>query len=72
MKKLALMLAASGCLLTVPAFADDICVGPACIGVHRDRDEVVRERHRDADCREVTVRERRGDDIVVTKKRTCD
>ncbi|HLN08806.1 MAG TPA: hypothetical protein VK281_07595 [Xanthobacteraceae bacterium] len=81
MKTFALRLASS-CLLAVPALAaapaaadrpivvaDDVCVGPACIGVH-DRDRQVIERRRD--CRDVEVRERHGDDVVIKKRRECD
>ncbi len=61
----------------------DVCVGPNC----RDRDRVYRERRyydRDDDwryrhgynrggpCRDVTVRERRGDEVVVKHVRRCD
>jgi hypothetical protein len=60
----------------------DLCVGPNC----RDRDRVYRDRRyydRDDDwryrhgyrggaCRDVTVRERRGDEVVVRHHRRCD
>jgi hypothetical protein len=85
MKTLVLMLATSGCLLAAPALAgapasadrpivvaDALCVGPACVGV-RDHDREWRDRGpRDGDCREVEVRERHGDDVVIRKRRTCD
>jgi hypothetical protein len=83
MKKLVLMAAAAGCLLAAPALAtagapdrpmvvaEDFCVGPACVGT-RDRDEWRYRRHREEGCREVTVRERHGDEVIVRKRRTCD
>lgn len=62
----------------------DLCVGPNC----RDRDRVYRERERErryygrygddwryyrgGACRDVTVRERRGDEVVVRHIRRCD
>jgi hypothetical protein len=63
----------------------DLCVGPNCRD--RDGDRIYRERHyygRDDDwryrhgyyrggpCRDVTVRERRGDEVVVRHVRRCD
>ena len=84
MKKFVLMAAASGCLLAAPALAgapggpdrpmvvaEELCVGPACVGT-RDRDEWRYRHHREEGCREVTVRERRGDEVIVRKRRTCD
>ncbi len=61
----------------------DVCIGPDC----RDRDRVYRERERryynrydddwryrrgDRGCRDVTIRERRGDEVVVRHVRRCD
>ena len=61
----------------------DVCVGPDC----RDRDRVYREREYryfnrydddwryrlgDRGCRDVTIRERRGDEVVVKHVRRCD
>ncbi len=59
----------------------NLCVGPDC----RDRDRVYRERRyfdrddwrdrrgfRREGCRDVTVRERRGDEVVVRHVRRCD
>jgi len=57
----------------------NVCVGPDC----RDRDRVHRERERryfdryderrgDRGCRDVTIRERRGDEVVVKHVRRCD
>jgi hypothetical protein len=61
----------------------DVCVGPDCRD--RDRDRVYRERERryyDRDddpryrrgdhCRDVTIRERRGDEVVVRHVRRCE
>jgi hypothetical protein len=52
MKTLLLCAALSFVVWTAPARADEICVGPACVGTgeHRDRDEgrALRE-HRDRD-----------------------
>ena len=52
MKTLLLCAALSFVVWTAPARADEICVGPACVGTgeHRDRDEgrELRE-HRDPD-----------------------
>jgi hypothetical protein len=80
MKKTMLLLAAAGCLVSVPALAgapaaadkpiilaEELCVGPACIGTHEER----RYRSRD-ECREVTIRERRGDEVVERRVRRCD
>jgi hypothetical protein len=61
----------------------DVCVGPDC---RRDRDRRYdrdrydraydRERdhdwrYRDRGCREVTIRERRGDEVIVRHERRC-
>ena len=57
----------------------NVCVGPDC----PDRDRVRRERERryfdryderrgDRGCRDVTIRERRGDEVVVKHVRRCD
>ncbi len=54
----------------------DVCVGPDC---RRDRerryfgryDDDRRYRHGER-CREVTIRERRGHDVVVRHERRCD
>jgi hypothetical protein len=55
----------------------NVCVGPDC----RDRDRVRRERRYfdryderrgDRGCRDVTIRERRGDEVVVKHVRRCD
>ena len=53
-----LMGASSSLMGASPSIADEVCVGPACVGVgerHRDRVEerVERRQH----CRETTVRE---------------
>jgi len=71
MRKTALLLAATGCLLAVPALggtpsttdrpivvAEDFCVGPACIGP--------RDRYRDRDRDETRYRDRDRDCRDVT------
>jgi hypothetical protein len=66
----------------------DLCIGPDCQGAYRERrhdeyygryDDDRRYRHgddwryrREDHCRDVTVRERRGDDVVVRRERRCD
>jgi hypothetical protein len=65
----------------------DLCVGPDCRDRDRayrerryyDRDDDWRYRHRDngryyrdGACHDVTVRERRGDEVVVRHVRRCD
>jgi len=63
----------------------DLCIGPDCQRVYRERryynrydddwryryDDDWRYRRGDR-CREVTVRERRGDEIVVRRMHRCD
>lgn len=81
MKKTMLLLAAAGCLVSVPALAgvpaaadkpmilaEDFCVGPACIGPRYHEERYYR--HRD-ECREVTIHERRGDEVVERRIRRC-
>jgi hypothetical protein len=72
--------AASGPSITLAQV--DVCIGPDC---RRDRD-YYRERHvydydRDRDwrywrgearCRDVTIRERRGDEVVIRHRLRCD
>jgi hypothetical protein len=65
----------------------DLCIGPDCQRPYRERryydryygrDDDWRYRHggdwryRRGDCRDVTVRERRGDDVIVRRERRCD
>lgn len=66
----------------------DVCIGPDCPRTYRERrdydryygryDDDRRYRHdewryrREDHCRDVTVRERRGDDVVVRRERRCD
>jgi hypothetical protein len=62
----------------------DVCVGPDCRRERERRyfgrsDEDRRYRHDDdwryrrgERCRDVTIRERRGDDVVVKRERRCD
>ena len=47
----------------------DLCIGPDC---GRGERRVHRERYREEGCREITVRERRGDEVVVKHIRRCD
>ena len=89
MKTLASILVLAAGLMAVPAFAGSMsttdrpvvlaggqfCVGPACVGRDRDRDDW-RSRHRrgygwdrDSGCRDVTIRR---DDGSVTHVRRCD
>jgi hypothetical protein len=59
----------------------DLCIGPDCQRSYRERryydgyygryDDDRRYRRGDH-CRDVTVRERRGDDVVVRRERRCD
>jgi hypothetical protein len=55
----------------------DVCVGPDCRRRHErerryyDRDED-RGYRRGDHCRDVTIRQRRGDDVVVRHVRRCD
>jgi hypothetical protein len=53
----------------------DVCVGPDCRRERERRyfDRYDDRRYRRGDhCRDVTIRERRGDDIVVRHVRRCD
>ena len=65
----------------------DLCIGPDCQRVYRERERRYYDRY-DGDwryrygddwryrrgdrCREVTIRERRGDEIVVRREHRCD
>lgn len=81
MRKIVMFLATAACMSAFPALggppasdrpiivADELCVGPACVG-SRHRDEP-RYRDRD-DCKEVTVHERHGDETVDHTVRKCD
>ena len=88
MKTLASILALSAGLVAFPALADSfsandnpivltgahVCVGPACVGRHRDRDWEYRHHHgygshRERGCRDVTVRK---DDGTVKHIHRCD
>ncbi len=82
MKKLFLIAAAAGVLLTLPALApqaqaDSITVGPGGVTLRdHDRDDHWRERRHwrrhHAECRVVTERHRRPDGtMVVRKTRSC-
>lgn len=79
MKKLILMAAAAGVLMTVPAMAESVVIGTRGAAVtirdndHRDhwRERRHWREHR-AECREVTVRSRRPDGtVVIRKSRSC-
>jgi hypothetical protein len=76
MRKLALVaaLAVAAPVGLVSVAHADSSVKLAQVGVEirtdRDRDEW-REHHR-RDCREITVRERRGDEVVVRREQRCD
>jgi hypothetical protein len=65
----------------------DLCIGPDCQRVYRDRERRYYNRYDDDwryrydddwryrrgdRCREVTIRERRGDEIVVRRVHRCD
>jgi hypothetical protein len=65
----------------------DLCVGPDCQRVYRERERRYYDRYDDDwryrygedgrygrgdRCREVTIRERRGDEIVVRRVHRCD
>ena len=62
----------------------DACIGPNCADrAYRDhrygdraygyeRDREWRFRHGDRGCREVTIRDRRGSEVVVRHERRCD
>jgi hypothetical protein len=64
------ILAAAIGFSAMPAFAQSVCIGPDC-GRH-DRG-VYREHYREHEgCRQITVRERRGDEVVVKHIRRCD
>ena len=49
--------------------AQSVCIGPDC---GRREHRVYREHYRDEGCRRITVRERRGDEVVVKHIRRCD
>jgi hypothetical protein len=68
MRKLTLIVAAAAAV-AVPL------IGTSAVSAG-DRDDYYRDRrtfYRDRDdCREVTVRERRGDEVIVRRERRCD
>jgi hypothetical protein len=53
--------AALGCFVLIgatPVIAEELCVGPACIEHHRDRDQDIRVERREREhCKDITVRE---------------
>jgi hypothetical protein len=79
MKKLILMAAAAGCLLTAPAlisapqaFAQSsVTVGPNGVTV-RERDRHHWRRHHREHCRTVVTRDHRHGRTIVTRRRICD
>lgn len=55
---LALLVGATCPMGASPSIAEELCVGPACVGEHhRDRDRVEERVERREHCRETTVRE---------------
>jgi hypothetical protein len=73
--------AAVACLIATPSFAGSASVdrpitlaqADVRIGIDRDRDyDRPYWRHRHEGCREVTIRERRGGEMVVRHIRRCD
>jgi hypothetical protein len=80
MRKLAfVMTAAAGLAAILPvtgfsaAKADNLKLAQVGIEIRTDRDRY-RDEYREhrRDCREVTVRERRGDEVIVRHERRCD
>jgi hypothetical protein len=79
MRKLALFVMAAGGFATIApvtgfsvAQADPgMKVAQLGVEIRTDRDREYREHHR-RDCREITIRERRGDDVVVRHEQRCD
>ena len=69
-------LGAVACLMATPSFSPPAQAQDVRIGVERDYDRPGwREpawRHRHEGCREVTIRERRGGEMVVRHIRRCD
>jgi hypothetical protein len=58
----------------------DVCVGPDCRRdrerryydrYDRERDHDWRYRERERGCRDITIRERRGDEVIVRHERRC-
>jgi hypothetical protein len=76
MRKIALTaVAAAGIVLPVsglsPASADPTTkLAQVGVEIHTDRDRDYRERREH--CRDVTIRERRGDETIVRHERRCD
>ena len=75
MKTAIFAIGAVACLMAAPGFtspvnAQDVRVGPGP-GIERDYDRPY-YRHRHEGCREVTIRERRGGEMVVRHIRRCD
>jgi hypothetical protein len=62
---------AVACLMATPSFSPPAQAQDVRIGVDRDYDRPG-WRHRHEGCREVTIRERRGGEMVVRHIRRCD
>jgi hypothetical protein len=80
MKKLILMAAAAGCLLTAPALVSapqalaqsSVTVGPHGVTVReRDHRHWRRHHHRDR-CRTVVTRDHRHGRTIISRRRICD
>ena len=79
MRKLALVvMAAAGFATIAPVTGFSVAkadpgmkLAQVGVEIRTDRDREYREHHR-RDCREITIRERRGDDVVVRREQRCD
>ena len=73
MKKTILALGAVACLIAAPGFSPPVHAQDVRIGVDgpRDYDRPYVRHHREG-CRDVTIRERHGGDMVVRHIRRCD
>jgi hypothetical protein len=71
MKAAIFALGAVACLMATPSFSPPAQAQDVRIGVDRDYDRPG-WRHRHEGCREVTIRERRGGEMVVRHIRRCD
>ena len=74
MKTAIFALGAVACLIATPSFSPPAQAQDVRIGVdrpHRDYDRPY-WRHRHEGCRDVTIRERRGGEMVVRHIRRCD
>jgi hypothetical protein len=71
MKTAIFALGAVACLMAAPGFTSPVKAQDVRVGVDRDYDRPY-YRHRHEGCRDVTIRERRGGDMVVRHIRRCD